>query len=95
MVLRERRVAQVMSVIMMVISLVSATTAPVIAADETLTTPYLQNGSFEDGLTNWTAVQTRVDLGGDGPAGTSVLGGCLSVDTTLIPRPGLGFIFIS
>ena len=40
------------------------------------TTPYLQNGSFESGLTNWTAMNQRIDLG------VTNVGGCVSVDTT-------------
>ncbi len=40
------------------------------------TTPYLQNGSFESGLTNWSAMNQRIDLG------VTNIGGCVSVDTT-------------
>ena len=39
-------------------------------------TTYLQNGSFENGLTNWTAMNYRIDLG------VTNIGGCVSVDTT-------------
>ena len=37
-------------------------------------TNWLQNGSFENGLTNWTSYEARVDLG------STVLGGCQTVD---------------
>ena len=39
-------------------------------------TPYLQNGSFESNLSNWTAMNQRIDLG------VTNVGGCVSVDTT-------------
>lgn len=39
-------------------------------------TTYLQNGSFEDALNNWTAMNYRIDLG------ATNIGGCVSVDTT-------------
>ncbi len=45
------------------------------AATSGRTTPYLQNGSFENGLTNWTSSAARVNLG------VTTLGGCLTVDT--------------
>ena len=45
------------------------------AANVGRTTPYLQNGSFENGLTNWTSSAARVNLG------VTILGGCLTVDT--------------
>ena len=46
-----------------------------LAASAGRTTPYLQNGSFENGLTNWTSSAARVNLG------VTTLGGCLTVDT--------------
>jgi hypothetical protein len=44
------------------------------AATSGRTTPYLQNGSFENGLTNWTSSAARVNLG------VTTLGGCLTVE---------------
>lgn len=46
-----------------------------VARAESRATNWLQNGSFESALTNWTAVETRVDLG------VTSLGGCVTTDT--------------
>jgi hypothetical protein len=86
--LRIARIIKLSLVFVLLAGLVPATARNVVAADTTSTVPYLQNGSFENVsggvIANWSAVQTRIDLGGDSGLGgvTSVLGGCPSVDTT-------------
>jgi hypothetical protein len=44
----------------------------------------LQNGSFENGLTNWTVMNQRIDLG------VTSIGGCTSQDTTNYSQFGGG-----
>ena len=80
-ILHRRVFRAVLSLAMMVVVIAAAfpltmTTGVTTARAESRATNWLQNGSFESGLTNWTVVGTVIDLG------VTSLGGCVSVDTT-------------
>lgn len=78
--LHKRGIRAVLSMVMMVVVIAAAfpltkASGVTTARAESRATNWLQNGSFESTLTNWTKHEARVDLG------VTVLGGCATVDT--------------
>jgi len=78
-ILQSKWLKSVLSMMMMVVVIAAAfpltkASGVTTARAESRATNWLQNGSFESTLTNWTKFENRVDLG------VTTLGGCVTVD---------------